>query len=323
VKSTIVIPTYNRTRFLRRCLRHLVAQRCAHAVIIADGSREEDARENAEAAHEVSADLDIQHLVFPSELPFLTRCFEALRNVRTDTATFHADDDFLLIRALTESAGRLDEDRALVASQGQMILVQNTEAPHLARIHTGHTTPCESAEVSSRLTGWLANYYPLFYATTRTSALAHAFYEVAQLDPPAPRLTEIALCYFILVQGGVALTPGVFGVRESHPASTGRKEATWPDIVCGESFSPWFVRFRSHLVDFAAENGIAKGESLAEAVNQSFSKYLILALGGPRPSGRVEQTQRAFTLQLFSESQLHEHYYAELETVFSMMSGSL
>jgi len=324
VKSTIVVPTFNRPAFVRRCLRYLTAQQCPHAVIIADGSEPAIAEENARATHQASQFIEATHLAYPSDLPFLMRCWEALGHVRTETATFHADDDFLFVRAISDAATLIETDPSLAAAQGQIVIVQNTHAENLARIHTSPTQECTRGTASERLLHWLADYRPLFYATTRTSVLRHAFYEAARLEPPASRLLEIAMCYLVLLQGGVGHLPHVYGVRESHPAATGRGDTSWTDIVCSAEFSPWFARFRERLVQFAAESGVDEGPRLAEAANESFCRYLALAFGKPRPNMANELAQRALTLQLFSPTPTSAQYTKELECVFSIMtSGSV
>jgi glycosyltransferase domain-containing protein len=305
--------------FLRRCLRHLAAQECESAVLVADGSSEVNADLNARAVHDASDDLDILHKVYPADLPFFNRCWEALCDVRTEAVTFQGDDDFLFVRAADHATRLLDQNPALVACQGQSVIVQHTASPHLARIHTYHTQSCESARPSERINEWLGNYRPMFYATTRTAALVHAFDEIARLEPQASRLLEIAICYFVLIQGGIGLVPGLFGVRESHPGATSQSGQTWGDIILEDRFSPWFTRFRARLVEFAVESGIRDDGELGLAINQSFVRYLALAFGKTRTAGAMDGHQRAFTLQLFTPTDVHDAYYRDLKRIFSMM----
>jgi glycosyltransferase domain-containing protein len=323
VISTLIIPTYNRSGFLRRCIRYLASQNTAHSVLIADGSSGDHLTANQRLVDEYAGMLDLRHEVYPSELPFLARCHDVLRLVRTETATFHADDDFLLGDAIGAAAEELLARPELAAVQGPTVIVQPSANPRLARIHTSHTFACEQAKASDRLKAWMGNYRPLFYATSRTSVLSHAFGEISRMEPPAPRLVEIALCYFVLVQGGIGVLPGLFGVRESHSQSTGRSDMNWTDIACADWLSPWLSRFRTRLTDFTTEAGLlSEDEDLPQAINQSYTKFLGLAFGAPRPINPAERFQRAFSHEVFMPGDVHDSYRAVLSDIFGLLESA-
>lgn len=232
---TVVVPTYNRPRFLERSLVHFNRDESPLRILIADGSTDETKLENEALIRELGRDLDLHHLTYSPELGMISRLADVLRQLDAPYVAMHADDDFMLWRGLTAVATHLEARPELVAAQGMVLLGRRQDGlvrvmPYLYQ-DVLQDTPLE------RLAWHMRSYRPTFYSVHRTSRVARAFAEISPHEGWWPRMVEIGLSSLIAVQGRFAHVPVLQGIREAHVQAESQKDIKWPAIVVHPDYS--------------------------------------------------------------------------------------
>jgi glycosyltransferase domain-containing protein len=219
MSATIVIPTYNRPRHLRRLLRFLEALGNPYRVLVLDGSAPDNAARNARLADE-HAQLTLRQ--YPSELHQGLRYADGLQHVATPYVAICGDDDFIVPSAVRRCVEFMDDHREYSAVIGRvMALHYSTARPILRWGYTISNPLAAGFNLSHRwflqrmlhlLAHTATGCPPLFYALRRTEQARRAFALVTpQIRYSAQELLTNAVT---LLLGRATVLPCLFGLRD-------------------------------------------------------------------------------------------------------------
>lgn len=217
-KITIVIPTFNRTPYLRRLLLFFGACGLQSPIIILDsGSSADTAVMVKEFAHR----LRISYQAFPGDVFIVRKIAEGLQMVQTEYAVLCADDDFLIPDGMERAVDFLEKHPDYVMAQGFFFLHYVREQAgrrdvSFAPLYIGQRS-IEQQNVEDRLEFFLSgrNVGALFFAVSRTKILREAWQEAAQnvKDWGLSETIPSALC---LIYGKMKVLPDFFCTREPN-----------------------------------------------------------------------------------------------------------
>ncbi len=101
--TTLVIPTYDRTKLLAQSLGYLVGQHFHSPIVIADSSPSPVCESNESLVASVEDKLDIRYLRYDPHVTLTSKLAGALEKVDSKYSVVCADDDFVLPQAIGES----------------------------------------------------------------------------------------------------------------------------------------------------------------------------------------------------------------------------
>lgn len=179
---TCVIPTHQRSRFLRRQLHHIAACDAFPKVIVVDSSGPVEAEANRNAIHASGiAEIEYQHY----DLPFFDKLTTALASATSPFVVICADDDTFAPRGLQACLDVMRSDARWGAAIGRCYVL-NTGEQTLVRAR-GYAL--EAADPLQRMRLYLDNWFSNYYAVHRREVLIDQL-QLGQrvIDPVRSRL---------------------------------------------------------------------------------------------------------------------------------------
>lgn len=240
---TLVIPTYNRPRDLRRNLMFQDAQGLAARVLVLDSSRPEIKKINNDTIANVA--LNIEHLTYdPGTHPF-DKFADGVRRIKTPFASLCADDDLLLLSGLRASVSALIEDPSAVVAHGYYFLFGHIQDSTNIDITTMlYASPSIDEDNSIlRLRTLMRSYQALTYGVFRTPVLDEVYSHMASLE--SLMLREL-LSGAIPILRGRSLRVPEFYMARAHATGDDAARQRWHPLE-------WLVRDSSSLMQEYAE----------------------------------------------------------------------
>ena len=164
---TVIVPTFNRSRFLARLLSFATEVRFPFHILIADSSGPEERLRNETLIGGHRAVLDVEHLHFDCGL--MEKLLHAVEHVSTSYCCFWADDDFQLPEGLMSCLKFLEHNPNYGSCIGQVLQVSLDQTGNDAVLQTYPSR--EELVAGERLIRWSENFYPPFYAIYRKTIL--------------------------------------------------------------------------------------------------------------------------------------------------------
>lgn len=245
---TLVIPTKNRPRFLKRLLNYCEETFPVMEIIVADSSDEEHLAACQEVCSRVKKHT-LNRQVFRSDLPFIEKLVAATKLVKTSCMALLADDDLLLPGALEEALYQLRNDSQVVCVQGCEVIFR--PATSLGRpdrllmdFHGGRSLDMPSA--AQRLIALMGQYRPTVYGVRRTADFLADLQSIVPMQSQY-MLVELAFASLDVVRGKIVRLHRVLTMRESHGQVAYRQHSDvtyWEKILFAPGFS---ARLESYL----------------------------------------------------------------------------
>ena len=164
---TVIVPTFNRSRFLARLLSYAAEVRFPFHILIADSSGPEERLRNETLISRHRAVLDVEHLHFDCGL--MEKLLHAVEHVSASYCCFWADDDFQLPEGLLSCLKFLELNPIYGSCIGQLLQVSMDKTGTDAVLQTYPSR--EELPPGERLMRWSENFYPAFYAIYRKAIL--------------------------------------------------------------------------------------------------------------------------------------------------------
>jgi glycosyltransferase domain-containing protein len=217
---TVVIPTYNRSRFLDRLLTYATEVRFPFRILVADSSNpgERARNEAAVAARAESLAIDYLHVGDG----FVGKLSVAVEAIRTRYGCFCADDDFQIPEGLLACLAFLESDASYASCMGGFLGVGGSKGG-LEAVLASYPSRDESS-AADRVLRWSENFYSGFYAVYRTPALLEmvrltaraSCYERSRIIP------EVLMGQMALLLGRQRILPEVSILYQMHPGNDSR-----------------------------------------------------------------------------------------------------
>ncbi|PHR10156.1 MAG: hypothetical protein COB29_00825 [Sulfitobacter sp.] len=319
---TVVVPTFNRSQHLARCLRHFVVDENDLHIIIADGSNvPEHRRKNEASVMRVKSDLNIEYIGFPSELGFFQRCSEVADQISTEYIVFHADDDFLFSSGMIAAAEFMDNNSEVTVTQGNIMHIGRGKNK-LMNVATYPFSPIAIQDPVKRLKWHMRGYRPTFYSTHRRKNCAEALAATSKFTSPWLRFTEITASSLIALQGQLGFVDVLYGVRESHPGALSRNDMNWPDILVHDNFSKTLQDYVDVVGPFIEEMNACcspvDADKQAREAFLEFMKMVMIPQTRPIPQHIIDQTRSV--LDIFENHSRHDNQRRLLSNAIALIN---
>lgn len=285
----MVIPTYNRPKFLRRLIGHYMARPNPHHILVLDSSNAENLAQNKEflANHTDH----VIHKIFPSDTEFGQKLANGLRLVNTPFVSCCADDDFIFIDGIEEALGFLETDEEYVCAHGVYFYFNNMgghshndeSTDYTIHISVDYHGGDNNADLfEQRVFNLLRNYDPLFYGVFRTVTIQKVFESMQNI--PSLHFQELFQSVAILALGKVKTIDKIYGARQLCEAAEPSRDR-WQTYYWFWNNQTEFLRHYREYCHFVwkfcdAENVVkyAGREQLQKLMNITHSIYFARSL---------------------------------------------
>ena len=261
-KLTVVIPTYNRPKYLRRSLHYW--GRTDFMVIVADGSEKQ-------FDGEIPSNVSYFH---ENELNPTLRSFTALQKVRTPYVVLCADDDFFSLKGIFACIDFLNNQSDYASVQGHAIEFEiedknNITVRTLNDKRIGHRIDGNAA--IERLSQLFDEYVYQIYSVYRTPMLKLAIETC--VDQKNGSYMELTAAIVPSIFGKHKVLPIFYSARENLPGSgSSTVEALRFDILNTEGMLD-YAQWRDKISRIYSEaEGVPLNVAL-EIVEDTFAKY--------------------------------------------------
>lgn len=252
---TCLVPTHNRSQFLRRLLKFYGQFPPGFSISVVDSSRPAGAVENLNVIQAAAPGLTVNYQHF--DLDFISKCVRSLEQIETPFVACCADDDLLFPDAVSACVEFLERSPGFVAAMGRTAVLNIDQPRWPCRILKGYTINAEAPLDRCRqmANNWMSN----FYAVYRTQTLLDNFRITAACTDA--RLTyhvpEMMLSQLSVLSGGTKLLPVMYSLRERHGANAGRGQRSG-ERPQAESL---YLRFKEGLVRQFVRAGIEQSQA--------------------------------------------------------------
>lgn len=263
---TCLVPTHNRTNFLRRWLRFYREFPPGFAVTVIDSSGPAAAAENVALIEAARGNLKIRYLHL--DLDLMTKCQQALETMTTPFVTLCADDDLVFPEAVAKCAEFLGRNPGYSSALGRTAKVYpNRRWFGRVRLKGYSIEDDDPLERCRRLAG---NFFTNYYAVYPLETLRANFRLVSDhTDSRATyALAEMLLSQLSAIRGRIKVLPIMHLVLERHAAMAGVlcRGQQWAEVEAH------YLRFRQCLVEEFANAGVERGRA-GEYVDEQFVHF--------------------------------------------------
>ena len=118
---SIIIPTFQRSEFLKRKLYHLKLQNCKYEIIILDTSLGIHLKKNKRLIEKYKNCLNLNYFDLDKKFHFNKKIFFGIKYIKNKYSIISFDDDFLNLEALDDSLNFLEKQRNYVGANGYVL----------------------------------------------------------------------------------------------------------------------------------------------------------------------------------------------------------
>lgn len=297
---TIVIPTRNRSAFLKRALQYYSDVACPFPIVIGDSSTGEHMAATLHFLKTFSSRLKIRHIVDPQALSGGLKGWQDdafLRNlideVKTPYVAFYADDDFAVVNNLKLATDFLEtnKDYSYVCGEA-LLLTLKSGSTHGKVATTGlySQRAIMDSTAAQRLFNLTLSYVVLEYGVSRTEQMKKRWKKI--FDARIDNLSgEILNCFLVVFQGKVKKMDQLFLVRQAHAGQssiTGQDTFDW----YANLFFIHYPKIKEILTDELVEADSLSREKAAHIIKMGFWNYiaddLSVSLGRKMPKKNIK-----------------------------------
>ncbi|MFC1856967.1 TIGR00180 family glycosyltransferase [Thermodesulfobacteriota bacterium] len=292
-KFSIVIPTFNRSRFLGRLLQYYKEVSLPSLIVVADSSCGDQLEKNRRFIKRARGVLNIRHDEYTSQMNFSLKIAQSLTNLESEYVGMCGDDDFITPRAIEKCVKFLEQNPEYTIVHGRAIRVvcvtKSSRSSGMRIVPSTYRQRSIDDEKSQvRLKRHLADYTPTFYSIHHLKNLQHDIkiatnHFLDNINRTKDNASdyhfyELLLSCLSLIQGKSKCLDMLYMVRQVHPNSTARGSRLWPDLLTSDDFSLQYAQFRDALADaLIGVSRLTKIEAI-ETVNRAFLLYFAKSL---------------------------------------------
>ncbi|QTN31331.1 TIGR00180 family glycosyltransferase [Akkermansiaceae bacterium] len=218
---TVVVPTHERQRYLRRLVAYLGMMECGFESIVVDSTGGDGWKENESTVKAAGEALKLQYM--RKEIPILEKFLWAVEQVKTPYLVFCADDDFLDFEGVSACAVFLDGHPDYSCSGGATAKVRLREGGSKEVLCRGYSVSKDDA--AARFGDFAKHWFSTFYFVQRTDEIRESLrLTVDSLDFAKARVyPEHFLAQLNVLGGKVHFSPTLYGIRQMHGGNYGNR----------------------------------------------------------------------------------------------------
>jgi len=273
-KVTIVIPTHNRPKHLKRAIEYW--KESGFKIIIADSSLEK---------FESCLPLNISYYYLP-KLSFISKQAMVLRNVETKYTLLCAVDDFVTEVGVRESCEFLEHNLDYAVAQGRFISfcpkpeLQPNEYEWRS-IYKPLTF--DQALPSDRIFNYMSNYRMVVWWGVYRTVVLQKVWETTAVNTDDVRFGEILSAMLSAISGKIKTLDILYSARErefNSKSEGGHLNKTIPDFIRDGSYGDKYDKFKHCLLNaIVSEENITKSNA-NKLIDKAMNNHL--SLGFPK-----------------------------------------
>ena len=241
---TIIIPTYNRYKYLLRLLKYYDFYGFPARILILDASS--DNPENRDLML-LLGNKRVEHRKFPPDIRPVEKLVQGIQNISTPYAVICADDDFITPEGIKKSVDFLENNSDFTIAHGHYIHFWTEESHKHFRWRPGYPFVSNtSSDPESRFLSHFINYVPTFFAVHRIDFLKMIFNEAVKFTSEV-RFGELLPSMLALIYGKMKHLDVLYCARDSQPGSAGGLSKNLPDFIKEGTFDEKYSKFKSCL----------------------------------------------------------------------------
>ena len=281
----LIIPTYEGTPFLRRCLEHLKSVQYLGHIVLADDSTGEH-REFIESCVSRYPELWIDLHLYEHGTRFLNKLCRSMDRIGARFVMLCGQDDFVVPGAIERVVHALDADAGLSCARGRVARFRlrrnESGGAHKVAIDFTHypMRAYREAKAVDRVLAHIRSYSSTLYSVHRRLHLLDSFRRTEAGTKNVIFMQYLSSC-ITAAQGRIECVDTLFLARQAHAASWAarlmRDSEHWPRLVASPSFSAYYQEFRSALLELLRGEPGAD-ERLGERVDEAFVDLVKLGL---------------------------------------------
>lgn len=273
---TIIIPTFNRPRFLHRILDYYNKYGNDFKIILADSSSDENKKNNAEIISSFSG-LDILYInKYPSNINPWHKFADVINYVKTKYSVFCADDDFIIPKGIKESVDFFEENPDFTVVHGRYFSFY-LKTKRKVEFYWKPIYPSQSiifSDAKNRLVEYLSNYsIPTIYGVHRTDFFKMIFQESLKFTNDV-RFGELLLSMLTLIYGKMKCLDILYSGREIIFNDSGATFKNINDFIKDGSYEEKYNRFRDCLAIHLSKNSQLGIEESKKVIYNAMCIYL-------------------------------------------------
>jgi len=276
-KFSILIPTYNRSEYLRRILSYYNEYGEDYNIIVADSSSDENKKLNKKIISSFSS-LNILYLSnYSSELNLFQKIADAINYVEEKYCVICADDDFITPNGVNQSVDFLENDPDFTVADGYYIsFYLKTDEKGKQQFCWTPTYPYKSItlpDTKSRLFFYFSNYYSTLYCVHRTDFLNMILKETVKFTNDGI-FGELLPSGLTLIYGKMKRLNVLYDARESIASPLGGTTENLKDFVKAGTYDEKYAKFRDCLATHLSKKSQLDVEESKRVVDDAISIYL-------------------------------------------------
>jgi glycosyltransferase domain-containing protein len=278
-RFSLIIPTYEGTPFLRRCLDYLRSSGYRGHIVLCDNSTAEHL-ELVKSCPNRYPELWLDVHLYDADARFLVKLVRTMERIHARYVMLCAQDDFIVADGVEQLVQALEADEGLSCARGRVARFglrrsETGDGGHPALHLMQHAMLAyDDPDPIGRVLEHIRQYASTLYSVHRKAQLIQSF-----------RLTEAGTRNVIFFQylsscitvalGRVACLDTPFLLRQMHSNSWAARLMDdyehWPLLVASPKYSEYYLQFRKALVDFLVERlGHADDGSLAGKIDRAY-----------------------------------------------------
>lgn len=279
---TILVPTYNRYRFLKRLVRYYVSTGFPAPLKLLDSS--DSPEEDIELQHLVSTNTHISQHLFPPDTHPVTKQHIGLQEVNTPFVVVWADDDFLVPWSVLDGVQFLQNspDHSIVHGQSG-IFRKDLDSELFVGSYRQLSYTNELA--SDRLVSFLSNYSVTVYSVHRTHDLRTNM-RLVEEQGLRYRWAELCLGSLSAIRGKIHKCDRLYLLKQVHESMDSWRGSAHPGDFF-DNYIGWlmdtewgntYLRFRNTLATELAVTDSISLDLAIQTVQQAFWAYAAYGL---------------------------------------------
>jgi glycosyltransferase domain-containing protein len=256
---SVVIPTFEGTRFLQRTLDYFRDGAFEGRIVLADNSSGEHRKFVAACAADYPA-LNVDVFSYPAKIRFLDKMTAALEKIDSRFVLLHAHDDFMVPQGVEQCVNFLSNNAGYSVARGRIAMFALTRSANDAAAAVGVSLlphPMRGYEQPNpieRLLAHIERYASTFYSVHRRESLLESFRLTEGATQNVIFFQYLSSCIAAL-QGKIWCSDELFYVRQGHADSwSGRLKQGdyehWPMLITSPDFSRYYQEFRTALTRY-------------------------------------------------------------------------
>lgn len=241
---TIIIPTYNRHRQLKRLLEYYSSSHLP--ILVADST--------STPFPEAKYYRNVKYFHYPN-YPYAKKLPLIYKKVKTKYVLFCADDDFVIPASIKDCVNFLEKNPSYNSAHGHYIFFENRSNQGIIAYPfylESISLDVNSDLPSKRMVQLLSAYMQLLYAVTKTSDIKQVFRYLEEYpDIKNDNMVEIFQAIILCISGKSKTLPILYCTREVTPNSartfTDDLDAVYTQKKYAKEYQAWLEAISKHL----------------------------------------------------------------------------